>query len=141
MSTAFIIFFIVFAIGITFCDEHLNDEMYCKRFHQKFQICRKCPNMEEDCETSLPTDSCQCDHIQLYKQDGFIGGADCNSTLRNRPYCYVSKCLRYPTHAIITHSSLKTALEKTYTRTGLSNVKRIVYQRTAGPLGPVLKIF
>lgn len=90
MSTAFIIFFIVFAIGITFCDEHLNDEMYCKRFHQKFQICRKCPNMEEDCETSLPSDSCQCDHIQLYKQDGFIGGADCNSTLRNRPYCYVN---------------------------------------------------
>ena len=68
MSTEFIIFFIVFAIGITFCEEHFNDEMYCKRFHQKFQICRKCPNVEEDCEKSLPSDSCQCDHIQLYKQ-------------------------------------------------------------------------
>ena len=112
MSTEFLIVFIIFGIGITFCEEHFNDEMYCKRFHQKFQICRKCPNVEEDCEKSLPSDSCQCDHIQLYKQDEFIGGADCNSTLRNRPYCYVSKFLKYvyPKLTIMTHSSLKAAL-------------------------------
>ena len=29
-----------------------------------YQICRKCPSLEDDCETS---DNCQCDNIEIRK--------------------------------------------------------------------------
>ena len=33
----------------------------------KFRICRKCPSLDEDCETS---DDCQCDNIEVRTPKG-----------------------------------------------------------------------
>ena len=33
----------------------------------KYRICRKCPSLDEDCETS---DDCQCDNIEVRTPNG-----------------------------------------------------------------------
>jgi len=60
-----------------------------------YQICRKCPSLEDDCETS---DECQCDHIEIEKKgkrgkpSKFVGGSNCQTLDRKKKnWCYVSE--------------------------------------------------
>ena len=42
-----------------------NDEFYCKVDEGNYEICRKCPTLEEKCETPLENEKCQCDNIRF----------------------------------------------------------------------------
>ena len=43
-----------------------NDEFYCKKQADQWQVCRTCNDSQIDCDgTSQSTDGCRCDDIRL----------------------------------------------------------------------------
>ena len=45
-----------------------HDEWYCKVDSDKFQICRKCKTLEEDCDYEAP-DNCKCENMKFANTD------------------------------------------------------------------------
>ena len=45
-----------------------HDEWYCKKDSDKFQICRKCKTLEEDCDYEAP-DDCKCENMRFANTD------------------------------------------------------------------------
>ena len=44
-----------------------HDEWYCKK-SDKYQICRKCKTLEEDCDFKAP-DDCKCENMKFANTD------------------------------------------------------------------------
>ena len=44
------------------------DEWYCKVDNDKYQICRKCKTLEEDCDYEAP-DDCKCENMKFANTD------------------------------------------------------------------------
>ena len=44
-----------------------HDEWYCKK-SDKYQICRKCKTLEEDCDSKAP-DYCICENMKFANTD------------------------------------------------------------------------
>lgn len=62
------IFFVLFIISIVtqiFGATVNNNGFYCNSNPRIYYICRKCPDLNQKCETSP---RCQCDNIQIYNQ-------------------------------------------------------------------------
>ena len=45
-----------------------HDEWYCKVDSDKFQICRKCKTLGENCDKVAPKD-CKCENLKFIKND------------------------------------------------------------------------
>ena len=45
-----------------------HDEWYCKMDSDKYQICRKCKTLEEDCDYEAP-DNCKCENLKFANTD------------------------------------------------------------------------
>ena len=45
-----------------------HDEWYCKVDSDKYQICRKCKTLEEDCDYEAP-DDCKCENLKFANTD------------------------------------------------------------------------
>ena len=45
-----------------------HDEWYCKVDSDKYQICRKCKTLEEDCDYEAP-DECKCENMKFANTD------------------------------------------------------------------------
>ena len=91
----------------------ISSEYYCY-VKGLGKSCRRCKNLSESCERPLPSQGCQCDHIEILRgkflpttvkmnifkccifSDGkYVGGSDCRSRENDIPWCYVnqySKC-------------------------------------------------
>jgi len=89
ISFALLLFSTTIILGAT-----VTNNFYCKTdpsTHPIYSICRKCPDLKNDCETST---RCQCDNIQIRSKPGsegvLIGGSDCQSMAGSKKYCYVS---------------------------------------------------
>merc|ERR1711956_122899 len=66
-----------------------HDEWYCKVDSDKFQICRKCKTLGEDCDYEAP-DNCKCENMKFANTDyEFVGGPETCQT--DDPFCYVSE--------------------------------------------------
>ena len=68
-TTAIFVVTLVSTFGAVFSND---DDFYCKAKPPNalgeigtYQICRKCPSLEDDCETS---NECQCDNIEIQKK-------------------------------------------------------------------------
>jgi len=73
---------------LTFTTVIASDEWYCKHDPDKFQICRKCKSLDENCESSVPR--CTCQNIKFSNNDRqLVGGPE--QCQKNDPYCYVSE--------------------------------------------------
>ena len=46
-----------------------HNEWYCQEADQKYQICRKCKTLVEDCDKVAPKD-CKCENLKFDKNDG-----------------------------------------------------------------------
>jgi len=82
ISFALLLFSTTNILGAT-----VTNNFYCKTDPRIYSICRKCPDLNNDCETST---RCQCDNIQIRSEGALIGGSDCQSMAGSKKYCYVS---------------------------------------------------
>ena len=64
MNIIFVTLFILLSFEMHFVYPS-NDEFYCKVDEGNYEICRKCPTLEEKCETPLENEKCQCDNIRF----------------------------------------------------------------------------
>ena len=55
-------FFVILKNAVT----NESPDLYCKSRASTYHICRKCPDLEENCEG---VDKCQCENIQLHNID------------------------------------------------------------------------
>ena len=46
-----------------------HNEWYCQEADQKYQICRKCKTLAEDCD-NVATKDCKCENLKFAKNDG-----------------------------------------------------------------------
>ena len=46
-----------------------HNEWYCQEADQKYQICRKCKTLVENCDKVAPKD-CKCENLKFDKNDG-----------------------------------------------------------------------
>jgi len=68
-----------------------HNEWYCQEADQKYQICRKCKTLVEDCDKVAPK-HCKCENLKFDKNDGsfeLFGGPETCQT--DDPFCYVSE--------------------------------------------------
>jgi len=66
-----------------------NDEFYCERKADQWQVCRTCNNSTQDCDgTSQSTDGCRCDDIRLAQRPDydFKGGWE---NCQTNGWCYI----------------------------------------------------
>ena len=56
------VFFIIFIVTQIF-GATVTNSFYCNTDPRIYSICRKCPDLNKECETSP---RCQCDNIQIY---------------------------------------------------------------------------
>ena len=64
MNIHFVTLFILLSLEMHFVRPS-HDEFYCKVDEGNYEICRKCPTLEEKCETPLENEKCQCDNIRF----------------------------------------------------------------------------
>merc|ERR1711971_1179601 len=66
-----------------------HDEWYCKVDSDKYQICRKCKTLEEDCDYEAP-EECKCENMKFANTEyELVGGPETCQT--EDPFCYVSE--------------------------------------------------
>ena len=54
---------LIFLVNLVYWNSASNqDDFYCQAEPLVYDICRRCENQAEDCETS---EKCQCDNIQI----------------------------------------------------------------------------
>ena len=60
-------FLFLTSIFLYFCiiQARQDDEFYCKVREDKYKICRRCPNLNEDCEEPLPNVGCKCANLEF----------------------------------------------------------------------------
>ena len=60
-------FLLLTSVFLYFCviQARLDDEFYCKVSEDKYKICRRCPNLNKDCEEPLPNDGCKCENLEF----------------------------------------------------------------------------
>jgi len=73
---------------ITFSTVIASDEWYCKRDPTKFQICRRCKSLDENCESRVPR--CKCQNIKFVDSDYELAGGP-EQCQKDDPFCYVSE--------------------------------------------------
>jgi len=69
----------MFFIGIVITTiAYEEDEYYCKSTAE-YQICRRCKDLTEDCETPKSEEGCRCGNIALFNegQEEKVGGPNC----------------------------------------------------------------
>ena len=75
-----------------------EDEYYCKSTAE-YQICRRCKDLTEDCETPKPEEGCRCGNIALFNegQEEKVGGPNCKleDPDAEAKVCYVRKYRNY----------------------------------------------
>merc|ERR1712223_1168598 len=86
---ALLVFAFILILKNAAADE--TPDLYCKSKPSTYHICRKCPNLEDNCDG---VEKCQCENIQLYNHDKHVlqGGSDCKSIggRTGKAWCYVS---------------------------------------------------
>jgi len=66
-----------------------HDEWYCKVREDKYEICRKCKTLDDDCDKEAPAD-CKCENLKLANGDfEMVGGPETCQT--NDKFCYVTE--------------------------------------------------
>jgi len=68
-----------------------HDEWYCKKAEDKYEICRKCKTLDEDCDEEAPAD-CKCENLKFANTTGdyeMVGGPETCQT--KDPFCYVTE--------------------------------------------------
>merc|ERR1711971_1288168 len=66
-----------------------HDEWYCKKAEDKYEICRKCKTLDEDCDEEPPAD-CKCENLKFANFDyEMIGGPE--QCQKDDKFCYVSE--------------------------------------------------
>merc|ERR1712241_1196187 len=75
-------------VGVNSASLPEEEAFYCKKEEGSYEICRRCPDLAENCEQS-PT--CQCQNIATFNTitKAFQGGSDCKSD-KNGNWCYTS---------------------------------------------------
>jgi len=85
-------FLLLTSVFLYFCviQARQDDEFYCKFREDKYMICRRCPNLNEDCEEPLPNDGCKCANLEFANFEyEFVGGP--NQCEKDDPFCYVTE--------------------------------------------------
>jgi len=81
--------FLVVLSFITFTTIFASDEWYCKKEDAgKFEICRKCKSLSEDCEYAPRR--CKCENMKFVNDDYELAGGP-EQCQTDDPFCYVSE--------------------------------------------------
>ena len=81
--------FLVVLSFITFTTIFASDEWYCKKEdYGKFEICRQCKSLSEDCEYAPR--QCKCENMKFVNDDYELAGGP-EQCQTDDPFCYVSK--------------------------------------------------
>merc|ERR1712079_637003 len=94
MITKNFFLYLTFAILFVSIIAYEKDEFYCRANEQKgYSICRRCPNLDGNCEESEPSQSCHCDNIAIFDKDSknYTGGSDCLTYMEGKPFCFVDE--------------------------------------------------
>jgi len=81
----------LFILGLMFVSAVFakHDEWYCKVAEDKYEICRKCKTLDEDCDEEPPAD-CKCENLKFANFDyKMVGGPETCQT--DDKFCYVSE--------------------------------------------------
>jgi len=83
----------LFILGLMFVSAVFSkhDEWYCKVREDKYEICRKCKTLDEDCDEEAPAD-CKCENLKFANVTGdyeMVGGPETCQT--DDPFCYVTE--------------------------------------------------
>ena len=84
--------FIAVLSFFTFTTIFASNEWYCKKEVGKFEICRQCKSLSDDCEN--PPSQCKCENLKFAKntiirKPEIYGGPEQCQT--DDPFCYVSE--------------------------------------------------
>ena len=68
MKTVHIVLFSISLEDFAICDS----EFYCNIEEGNYEICRRCPTLDENCEIPSKNQGCQCDNIKFTNASKYI---------------------------------------------------------------------